>query len=101
MRAEKLSALTPKASDWISVAPPRSTGQLSHLYLSLHLGSDSAVETVESSDRRHAMAYADGVRIITPSITAWPPTMRSRSRANIVWMSLSFRAVDLFFITLV
>jgi hypothetical protein len=33
------------------------------------------------SGRRTAMAYALGVRIITPSMTAWPPTIRSFSLA--------------------
>src|SRR5688500_8436634 len=89
MPAEKFRAFIPRAIDCISVAPPRSTGQLSHLYVSLHFGSRSDVVTIEPSDFRHAIAYADGVRIITPSITAWPPTIRSRSIANTVWTNRS------------
>ena len=36
---------------------------------------------------RTAIAYAFGVRIMTPSITAWPPTIRSLSGVLIVFDS--------------
>src|SRR2546428_765510 len=47
--------------------------------LSLHLGRRAAVLTIVPSALRTAIAYAFGVRIITPSITAWPPTIKSLS----------------------
>src|ERR1041385_5391423 len=47
--------------------------------LSLHFGSFAAVFTIVPSGLRTAMAYAFGVRIITPSMTACPPTIRSLS----------------------
>jgi hypothetical protein len=47
------------------------------------------VVTIEPSDFRQAIAYADGVRIITPSITACPPTIKSRSTAKTVWIKRS------------
>ena len=36
------------------------------------------------------------VRIMTPSITAWPPTIKSRSMANTVCRNLSLRACVFF-----
>ena len=53
----------------------------------------------DNKTHEQAMAYADGVRIITPSITAWPPTIRSRSSENNPCMNFNFRRVDLLFIT--
>src|SRR5258706_13880301 len=47
--------------------------------LSLHFGSTADVLTMVPSALRTAIAYAFGVRIITPSMTAWPPTIRSLS----------------------
>ena len=36
---------------------------------------------------------------ITPYITAWPPTIRSRSMAKSVWRSLNFKGETGFFIS--
>src|SRR5687768_9734268 len=55
---------------------------------------------IEPSDLRQAIAYADGVRIITPSITACPPTIKSRSTAKTEWMNRSILVEVLFFMFL-
>src|SRR6185369_11965314 len=64
--------------------PPRRIGSLKIGNLSLHFGSTAAVLTMVPSGLRTAMAYAFGVRIMTPSMTAWPPTIRSRSLVLII-----------------
>src|SRR5713226_9134799 len=74
----------PRPIDCNKTAPPRSTGSFKIGALSLHFGSAAAVLTIVPSALRTAIAYALGVRIITPSITAWPPTIRSLSLVLIV-----------------
>src|SRR5690242_6190756 len=69
----------PSPIDCINTAPPRKTGSFKIGNLSLHFGRLAAVLTIVPSALRTAIAYALGVRIMTPSITAWPPTIRSRS----------------------
>ena len=50
----------------------------------------AAVLTIVPSAFRTAMAYAFGVRIMTPSITAWPPTIKSLSLVLMVCVSVLF-----------
>jgi hypothetical protein len=52
---------------------------LSSGYLSLHFGNRAEMLTIVPSALRTATAYAFGVRIMTPSITACPPTIKSLS----------------------
>src|SRR5215831_6795568 len=69
----------PRPIDCKRTAPPRRIGNLRIGALSLHLGNGAAVFTIVPSALRTAIAYAFGVRIMTPSMTAWPPTIKSRS----------------------
>ncbi len=55
---------------------PRITGMLSGRYLLARLLKGSFCTTIAPPEVRTAVAMQSGERIITPSMTAWPPTWR-------------------------
>ena len=93
--AENFSARKPSIIAWPSVTSPRTNGQPSHLRFSAARSSGSLWVTTSPLGLRMAMPQACGVRIITPSITAWPPTSVSSppSRAGKSWMAARNRRI--------
>ena len=72
--AENRSARKPSVIAWPSVITPRSTGHAIHGCFSESRSSGSLCVESSPDGLRQVMAHACGLRIITPSSTAWPPT---------------------------
>ena len=72
--AEKRRARKPSDMACPSVITPRTTGHAIHLCFSEGRSSGSLWVTISPDDLRTAIPQACGERIMTPSITAWPPT---------------------------
>src|SRR3954468_969825 len=68
-------ALKPIASDSPSATIPRITGRRSQRRFAAQLVTGWETSLIRPSGRRTATAQLDGPRIITPSRTAWPPTL--------------------------
>ena len=72
--AERVMVFMPVTRDWMKAATPRTTGQPRTLWrLDRGTKSSTWVSILPSAGRRTAMARRVGARIMTPSITAWPP----------------------------
>src|SRR5690606_9823236 len=79
--AEKVRAETPLTSDSSRTTAPRKSGQRRRRRPP-HTGRQaSSLITMAPSGRRHTTVNEDGERIITPSMTAWPPTSGRRVAA--------------------
>src|SRR6516225_3554055 len=83
VRAEYRKARIPKASAWPKVAKPRKIGYLSQGYFSAGRSRKLWTTAIEPFGFRTATAYECGERIITPSMTACPPT----STSSVPWAS--------------
>src|SRR5262245_16958891 len=65
----------PSAIVSIMLTPPRRIGRFKTLYLDATPRNGRCVTTISPFGRRTAVATAAGERIMTPSRTAWPPTL--------------------------
>src|SRR5438445_2914206 len=74
--ALKLSAVIPSESVSNSETAPRTTGRPSGLTRRVIETNGFSSVAIVPSGRRTATATREGERIMTPSITAWPPTGR-------------------------
>src|SRR6266487_4284459 len=74
--ALKLSAEIPSARVSNSETAPRTTGRPSTRSRRVTDENGFSIRAIEPSGRRTATATRDGERIMTPSMTAWPPTGR-------------------------
>ena len=96
--ADCVRALTPMTSDSTRATTPRMTGVLRIGKRTIQLTSGYSCTPMVSSGRRTASDQWFTPRIMTPSITAWPPTCARRApraawtaRATTMWMSRSGR----------
>ena len=71
--AEIASALNPMASDSPSAMTPRITGTRHSRRRFIGDSMSCTTSSMSPSGVRTATAQLDGLRIITPSSTAWPP----------------------------
>jgi hypothetical protein len=76
--ADMPSALKPMLSDSTSATTPRITGQRSARWRLVQETSGNDRTSIPPSGWRVATAQVETPRIITPSMTAWPPTGASR-----------------------
>ena len=85
---EKLSAFIPNAIDWPSTPQPRMRGSAQSRLVSESRFALFSCVTIWPSGLRTATQYECGVRIITPSMTAWPPIKGSSplSRTGRSWL---------------
>ncbi len=77
--AEMVSARMPIASDSTRATTPRRIGSLRIGYRFIQLTSGQWWMPMVSSGRRTASDHQSTPRIMTPSMTAWPPTCARRA----------------------
>ena len=80
--ADQESALNPSVNASASTKKPRRNGIDAKRFRLVAAGSSLRLASMTPSGRRTATAHEAGARIMTPSMTAWPPTVAPGERLN-------------------